>query len=452
MSKTLTQSEPKNNSPIGPIPINWSVIQLSNICEHITKGATPTTFGHAWAEGEGVLFLRSECVGDGFFSLGGADKISLEAHQSMSRSAIRAGDLLMTITGNIGRLCRFPNNLPESNINQHIARIRVSKVTDVDSNYIFWALQHPEQLRLLRIEITGIAYPQIGLTQVQNITLPLPIKNEQKKIAEILDTIDNLITLTDRHIAKLKLAKAGLLHDLLTRGIDEHGELRDPIAYPEQFKETGTAIGKIPKGWFSGRMQVFCDEIVVGVVCNATDNYTKEGIPFVRSQNVKVNYVDTNDLLHITPSFNSSQKKSILKTGDVIIVRTGAYTGMAASVPDCLDGSNCFSLVICRPNRSVLDPVFFSQYINSPNCQNLIARTYFGSAQPNFNISEAQKLSILIPCLHEQKGIIKIINCVDSKIQAKANSLEKLRLLKKGLMADLLTGRVRVNLDNAEGS
>ncbi|MHC5829065.1 MAG: hypothetical protein ACYT04_77440, partial [Nostoc sp.] len=74
-----------------------------------------------------------------------------------------------------------------------------------------------------------------------------PHFKEQQKIAEILDAIDKAIALTDTHIPKLKKAKAGLLHDLLTRGIDDRGELRDYTRNPELFKRS--PLGIIPKDW-----------------------------------------------------------------------------------------------------------------------------------------------------------------------------------------------------------
>src|SRR5207249_2412015 len=99
---------------------------LRDVCEQITKGATPTTFGHAWADQDGgIPFLRSECVGEGRFVPAGLAYISRQAHGSMRRSIVRAGDILMTITGYIGRVCQLPDEYAEANINQHIARIRV---------------------------------------------------------------------------------------------------------------------------------------------------------------------------------------------------------------------------------------------------------------------------------------------------------------------------------------
>ena len=73
---------------------------------------------------------------------------------------------------------------------------------------------------------------------------PLP---EQRRIAEILDTLDEAIRKTEQVIAKLQQMKQGLLHDLLTRGIDDNGELRDPDRHPEQFKDS--PLGRIPREW-----------------------------------------------------------------------------------------------------------------------------------------------------------------------------------------------------------
>ena len=70
---------------------------------------------------------------------------------------------------------------------------------------------------------------------------------EQTRIAAMLDTVDEAIAKTEAVIAKLKQVRAGLLHDLLTRGLDENGQLRDPVAHPEQFQDS--PLGRIPKEW-----------------------------------------------------------------------------------------------------------------------------------------------------------------------------------------------------------
>ena len=84
----------------------WGATRLAEVSEFITKGATPTTYGYTW-QPSGVLFLRSECVADKGLDLSQSMFISDEAHKVTGRSAIMNGDLLITITGNVGRVVRY---------------------------------------------------------------------------------------------------------------------------------------------------------------------------------------------------------------------------------------------------------------------------------------------------------------------------------------------------------
>jgi len=201
---------------IGQIPREWTLTPLAKECEHITKGSTPTTFGYSWAKSGGFLFLRSECVREGCFSLEGAEHISTAAHRSMARSVIKGGDVLMTITGYIGRSCRYPKSMPEANINQHIARIRPRVDSQLNADFLVWALQDPRQRRLLERDLTGLAYPQISLTQVRSIQVPTPSESEQRVIARILNRLEETTSQEEAGLTKLRLLKSGLLNDLLS--------------------------------------------------------------------------------------------------------------------------------------------------------------------------------------------------------------------------------------------
>src|SRR5690606_16101666 len=131
---------------IGDIPQSWELVPLGDVCAHITKGATPTTYGYQWIENgdDGVLFLRSECVSETGFQLSGSERIPELAHASMSRSEIRGGDVLVTITGNVGRVGQVPKEIKRANINQHLARIRV-EARDLSQDFVHLALQTKEQ-------------------------------------------------------------------------------------------------------------------------------------------------------------------------------------------------------------------------------------------------------------------------------------------------------------------
>jgi type I restriction enzyme, S subunit len=112
------------STKFGLMPADWVPKSLERVAAFITKGSTPTTYGFAW-QNEGVLFLRSECVAESWLDLSQSMFISARAHQVLRRSEVRAADILMTITGNVGRVVHLGRDFGEANINQHIARIRV---------------------------------------------------------------------------------------------------------------------------------------------------------------------------------------------------------------------------------------------------------------------------------------------------------------------------------------
>lgn len=211
-------SEWKQVPGLGTVPACWDVTTLGEVCDHITKGATPTTFGHAWAEeaNGGHPFLRSECVGDGEFIPSGLAWITLKARASLSRSHVRGGDVLMTITGYVGRVCRLPGEFGDADINQHIARIRVRSGETVKPEFAFQALRHPRIESILRGEITGIAYPQIGLAQVRALRIPVPSEDEQNHIVGALGAVDAELAALGEEVSASRGSKESLADALLT--------------------------------------------------------------------------------------------------------------------------------------------------------------------------------------------------------------------------------------------
>ena len=106
-------------------------------------------------------------------------------------------------------------------------------------------LSSPQEAATVHTGVPGLNRNEFAYLMLVDVpTLP-----EQRRIAEILDTADRAIGETEALISKLKHMKTGLMHDLLTRGLDERGQLRDPDAHPEQFKET--PLGRIPREWES---------------------------------------------------------------------------------------------------------------------------------------------------------------------------------------------------------
>jgi type I restriction enzyme S subunit len=196
------------------LPDDWSEISLSEVSSFITKGATPTTYGYEW-QATGIPFIRSECVGESGFKDSGLAFIGDDAHQTMSRSKVYSGDVLITITGNVGRACKLPESIPEANINQHIAKITLSKDA-VCPDFVFHCLQDRKYRVHFERITTGQAYPQISLVQVRGAVIPLPKRHEQQKIAAVLSAADQEITILQKQLEDLKKEKKALMQQLLT--------------------------------------------------------------------------------------------------------------------------------------------------------------------------------------------------------------------------------------------
>ena len=192
---------------------DWQESALEGVSAFITKGSTPTTFGFEW-QNDGVLFLRSECVSDQGIDLAQSMFISEQAHQSFRRSEVKSGDILMTITGNVGRVVMADEECDGANINQHIARIRITDDRLVP-RFVYHFLSKSSVRRTLNTIVTGQAYPQISLKQVRDIAIRFPSRGEQVAIVRMMDDIDHCAELADTLATKALAMKAGMMQRLL---------------------------------------------------------------------------------------------------------------------------------------------------------------------------------------------------------------------------------------------
>lgn len=191
----------------------WGSTTLAECSAFITKGSTPTTYGFSW-EQSGTLFLRSECVSPRGLNLSESMFISPVAHSMLRRSEVVGGDILMTITGNVGRVVQLPVGFASSNINQHIARIRIT-APQMLSTFIAFVLNQDSYRKYYTSILTGQAYPQISLKQVRETRIPVPILDEQTAIADTLIDMNAALEALDAKLAKARAVKQGMMQQLL---------------------------------------------------------------------------------------------------------------------------------------------------------------------------------------------------------------------------------------------
>ena len=263
-------------------------------------------------------------------------------------------------------------------------------------------------------------------------------KLEQRKIAEILETVDNAIEKTEKIIEKYKRIKQGLMQDLLTKGIDENGNIRSEKTH--KFKDS--PVGRIPEEWEVVRLGEV-SKVKRGASPRPIDDpifFTEEGKgrAWVRIEDV----MKSNKYLTETRQYLSKlgESKSVkVDVGDVVMsICATVGKPIIINIPACIhDGFVVFKNLSHKVDRHFL-------YYLITFKEKEIAKLGQIGTQGNLNSKIVSDFTIPLPPLSEQKRIAEILSQIDQAIEKEEKYKEKLERLKKGLMEDLLTGKVRV--------
>jgi type I restriction enzyme S subunit len=429
------------NSPLEQIPKDWATHPLGSITR-IRRGASPRPIDSPiWFSGNGPGWVRISDV------TRSKDRLrETEQHLSplgASKSvAVHPGQVIMSIAATIGEpiildieACIHDGFVVFDQYEQYLTADFLVHSLRFSQGYFRSQGQTGTQANLN----TGI---------VKRHLINLPSLPEQHRIAEILDLVDAAIQQTDALIAKLKLMKAGLMHDLLTRGLDEQGHLRDPRTHPEQFKDS--PLGRIPRGW---EVALLGDVIFRGGGFIQTGpfgsqlhahEYTQEGIPIIMPQDIQDSGISEQQIARIPLAKANILARHRVELNDVVFARRGDLsrcTAIRSSEVGWLCGTGCLLL---RPRGAEIDSRWLAAMYRHDHSQRQILARAVGSTMVNLNTSLLATLIIAKPSYAEQMAMIEIMEAHDVRLHAEEAYYDKLKQLKKGLMHDLLTGRVRV--------
>lgn len=374
---------------------------------------------------------------------------------SRARRIVRQGDILF---GNVR-----PDNRSHGYIPPHPSYLVASTGFTVlraisgiaEPRFLFhYVLSDDIAAQARKVEV-GSGYPAVNESDVERFEVPAASLPEQRRIAEILDTLDEAIRKTEQVIAKLQQMKQGLLHDLLTRGIDDNGEVRDQERHPEQFKDT--QLGWIPKGWDA----VPASTLLLGVEqgwspdCEA-EPAEKGSWGVLKTTAVTWSRYD-DSANKALPGHLRPRPEYEVKANDVLMTRAGpnSRVGVVALVTET-QGRLMLSDKMYRllPNTEKVSPEYLALALSGEKTQRHLATLKTGLAESQTNISQSIVLSLWIPLpgLAEQDRICDRHASLSRQAQLEALVLAKLLVLKKGLMNDLLTGRVRATINEEVGA
>lgn len=312
--------------------------------------------------------------------------------------------------------------------------------------WLSFVLRSPDFRRHVNNHATGTSGSMKNLPKaaVKAYRLALPTVDEQTLIAGILDTLDTQIEKTQALIAKLEQVKEGLLQDLLTRGVDENGELRPSVEEaPELYK--ASPLGLIPKDWGGATLESVSHAVTSGSRDWACF-YADTGALFVRIGNLTREHINLrfDSAIYVRPPANADGQRTRLEAGDILISIT-ADLGIVGVVSQELGEAYINQhIALVRPNFDEINPRFVGHYLAGEVAQTYIRKLNDAGAKAGLNLPTIRRLMTAKPPRCEQNFIAERVDEIDGRVQDAKTESAKLSALKAGLMDDLLTGHVRV--------
>ena len=436
-----------DDSPLDRIPTSWEFTNLGNSFDEWYR--YPTYYGIEYVE-SGIPEVRGELIkADGTIdeNAGNFRYISNETANRFQRVRLEPDDFVMTVRGTMGKIAMVPERLRGAVITANLIRMKFTKSMVVPG----WArhfLRSEFFQDALDLATSATTIKTIQVPELCAITFWRPPTKEQHRIAEILDTIDEAIQKTEELISKLKAMKQGLLHDLLTRGLDKNGKPRDPKAHPERFKDS--PLGRIPKEWEVDKLEEVCRRSggsvqtgPFGSQLHASD-YKDSGTPIITVEHLGDSEIIHNNLPLVGRMDYERLVRYRLETGDLVFSRVGAID-RCAYVSEQENGwlfsGRCLRV---RTGGKSVNSRFLSFQLNSYESRQWILNHSVGSTMACLNTSILSEVPVSLPLIHEQENIALLLDTHDARIRTEEQYRDKLKLQKKGLMHDLLTGKVKV--------
>ena len=287
----------------------------------------------------------------------------------------------------------------------------------------------------IKFHVESTSVPQLTRAQIANYKVLLPPIPEQQKIAEILSTVDEKIEVIEAQINQTTELKKGLMQQLLTKGIG-HTKFKD------------SPLGKIPESWEAVIGDYISEKITKGSSPNWQGfNYQHEGVLFITSENVRAGNIDLSSPKYLPDSFNQKQKNSILRANDILINIVGASIGRSCLFTGYSGSANINQAVCLLRPKEQFNPNFLVYYLQQDSIIQKLLNTQAGSARQNLSLSDIKNFSFIIPSRFEQDRISNILISIDDKLNTLDSKRKGFISFKKGLMQQLLTGKLRVNLN-----
>lgn len=409
------------DSPLGPIPNDWEVKELSEITEKIGDGLHGTP---EYVNSSIYYFINGNNIKAGSIIINTDTKCVSEEEYEKHRKELKYKTLLLSINGTIGNIAFYRNE--NIVLGKSAAYINCD---DKNVDFLYYYLQSSFVQDFFEGELTGSTIRNLSLKSIREIPVKLPPLPEQRAIAACLCTWDNAITKVQALLAQKELRKKWLMQNLLT--------------------------GKKRLKGFSGEWEEYhlgsLGETYTGLTGKSKEDFGK-GKPYIPYLNIFNNAkIDITYFDFVAINENDNQNK--VQYGDIFFTvssETPDEVGMASVMLDEIEelylNSFCFGFRL--HNFKTLIPEFSSYFLRADAFREEIYKLSQGATRFNLSKTNLMKLNVILPTSKEQTAIAQVLQAADKEIQLLKNKVEKLKEQKKGLMQVLLTGKKRLAVKN----
>jgi type I restriction enzyme S subunit len=435
---------------VSELPRGWRTSTSGDLFEFVTSGS------RGWAQfyaTDGPLFVRIGNLDHDtiLLDLREVQRVNVPLNTEGARTQVRPGDILVSITAELGMVGLVPDDLGEAYVNQHIALARPRP--GAEARYIAWFFASEGKRQLLDMR-RGATKAGLGLDDIRNVTVVIPPLPEQRRIVaklealqersrrarDALDAIPPLLEklrqsilaaafrgdLTkewraqqpdvepaDKLLARIRIERRKKWEETELAKLVAKGKPPKDDAWKKKYVEPkpvdAEGLPRLPKGWCWASVESLCDAqrgITYGIVL--TGDPVQGGVPTVRCGDIKSFRINVDALKRVAPSIAAEYSRTSLNGGEVLIAIRGTVGATAAAGPE-MTGMNISREVAMIPLLMQGLSRFLMYCLAGPETETRLMSHVKGVAQSGINLADLRTLPVPVPPADEQRAVTSLV-------------------------------------------
>lgn len=414
---------------LGEIPNNWKVANLGDIASFsqgiqvdVSKQFTEPKENH-------VRFIR---IID--YTQNNSDRRYVPNFGD--RYYAKPEDIVMIRYGTPGIIGRRIEGIIANNM------FKINFQNGIDNNFAEQYFKYPDTYRRIINGSGSSTMPAINFSFLRSFKVIVPTLSEQNKIAEILSTVDEKIDVIEEQIKETEALKKGLMQKLLTKGIG-HTKFKD------------SPLGEIPESWEVIKIDDLLESKRIishldgnhGELYPKANEFTEDGIPYISANCFANGKVDFSLCKKLPENRAALFRKGVAKDGDILFAHNATVGPVAYLKTNLEYVILSTTATYYRLDNKTIDSKYWMYYLASNYFINQYSKVMGQSTRNQVPITMQRSFLSILPEFNEQIKIGKILTTVDEKLEVLLLRKNNFQELKKGLMQQLLTGKIRVSLN-----